>query len=550
MSNKDVSLFIKACVMDSDNILEQVIHIVSQLERPRRFKERVLCLDSYNENFIRQHRVGNYDELIKYSNILKKRGWIDRIIIAPQEMNVIKEYHSKWFGIGCESSHTYKGSPSFVHCWGMNQLNTRYALMCDVDIFIGRRDFNHDYIGEMLEACTQQSVMSVGFNIPFSPNEPFHQYDSPVGGFVPETRCGLLDLARIDEQLPLPNYLTEGKISLTWYRSLELLQQTKGYRSLRGGSNCTYYAHPQNEIKSQAGFINIIREAFYKNNLPKQQFGHWDIVGTKELWSESISKVTTMNHHELIDSDFNYPNNRKTCYPINMHRLEIDLTYECQLRCSNCSRGCTQMPSDSEISKAQIIEFLESSTAQERRWNKVRILGGEPTLHSGFLEIISVMHQWFEKNLPEADVKVVSNGAGKFVRETYYKIPESWRTESSFKDGTDPDYFDPVNIAPMDIPAYENEDFTKACWVAMECGMALTPNGYFPCSVAGAIDRMFAINGGRATLPKDTEDMQNELSKYCALCGHYLNDTFVPREKREKLIGNPRSKTWISVLNK
>ena len=548
ISGSDVSLFIKACVMDSDNIIEQVIHIVSQLERPKRFKERILCLDSYNGKFIRQHQVGSFDELIYRANLLLKRGWIDRVIIAPEDKNVIRNCHLKWFGVACENSHTFKGSPTFVHCWGVNQLKTRYALMCDVDIFIGRRDFEHDYLAEMLGVLRDKLVFSVGFNIPFSENEPFHNYDAPLGGFVPETRCGLLDLEKIYSHFPLPNHLSENKLTLTWYRSLELLQYQKGYKSLRGGSNSTYYCHPQNDIKNQLGFIDIIRECFYKGCIPALQFGKWDIVGTKKQWQDSLKRLAVVNNKSLSDEEFAFPNNRNTRYPINMHRLEIDLTYRCQLRCSNCSRGCTQSPSDLDIRISQVMEFLDSSLDQGRSWNKVRILGGEPTLHPNFLDIINIMYQWFEEHSPQTDIQVVSNGAGKFVKENYYQIPITWQTESSFKDGTDPDYFDPVNIAPKDLPAFKNEDFSKACWVAMECGMALTPNGYFPCSVAGAIDRMFSMNGGLKTLPIDTENLQSELSKYCSLCGHYLQDSFIPRDKREKITGNPRSKTWKRVL--
>lgn len=512
------------------------MHLVSQLESPMRFKERVLCLDSYNESFIRQYRKGSFDDLIDTAELLKKRGWIDRIIIAPENTDVIRNSHKRWFDLDCEKTHTHKGSPSFVHIWGLEQLNTRYALMCDVDIFIGRRDFAHDYLAEMLSAISQESILSVGFNIPFAADEPFHEYDSPAGGYVPETRCGLLDLKRIYAQLPLPNVLTQDKVKLTWYRSLELLQKSTSLRSLRGGSSKTYYAHPQNDIKSKDGFIGVIRDCFDQNSLPDVQFGKWDIDGTKEQWVDAKA-------NSAVNAS-----NRKTRYPINMHRLEVDLTYRCQLRCSNCSRGCTQLPSDADISIEQIVRFLDSSLQQGRRWDKVSILGGEPTLHPDFNEIINIMHEWFEKNSPHSDIKVVSNGAGKFVRERYYQIPQDWQTENSFKDGTDPDYFDPVNIAPIDLPEFEGEDFSKACWVAMECGMALTPNGYFPCPVAGAIDRMFSMNCGKSELPKDTDNLQFELSKYCALCGHYLKDKFEPRDKRAKLIGNPRTESWINIL--
>jgi len=52
------------------------------------------------------------------------------------------------------------------------------------------------------------------------------------------------------------------------------------------------------------------------------------------------------------------------------------------------------------------------------------------------------------------------------------------------------------------------------------CGMGVTPYSYYPCAVAGGIDRIFGFNLGRKTLSSD-DDMKDLLEHFCSFCGHF-----------------------------
>jgi len=64
-------------------------------------------------------------------------------------------------------------------------------------------------------------------------------------------------------------------------------------------------------------------------------------------------------------------------------------------------------------------------------------------------------------------------------------------------------------------------DYTNACWVADECGMGLTPFGYYPCAVAGSIDRVFGFDLGMKQLAPENEKFTEALQTLCRRCGMF-----------------------------
>jgi hypothetical protein len=54
--------------------------------------------------------------------------------------------------------------------------------------------------------------------------------------------------------------------------------------------------------------------------------------------------------------------------------------------------------------------------------------------------------------------------------------------------------------------------------------MGLTPFGYYPCAIAGAIDRVFGFDKGRKHLPDPDDVMLDLFSVFCRLCGHFLEN--------------------------
>lgn len=279
-----VSLLIKACAMDAASLRGQVRHIVSQLESPRRFAERLLVLDPFQGPFLRQHCPGDWHCLLKTAERLRAEGWLDRVLVAPDSPEEIAGIHQRWFELCAAHSHCIRGIPVAPQVWGFDQVRTRFVLQCDIDILVGRRDANHDFLAEMLAAVGSADVLGVAFNIPQDPDSPPRPYAAPVGGFVPEVRCGLLDLDRIRACRPLPNRLVAERLELTWYRSLQVQQRSTGHRTLRGGDPRTFYVHPPNDLKGSQSQLDQIRDLVGQGRIPSIQWAQWDVVGSAEDW--------------------------------------------------------------------------------------------------------------------------------------------------------------------------------------------------------------------------------------------------------------------------
>ena len=74
--------------------------------------------------------------------------------------------------------------------------------------------------------------------------------------------------------------------------------------------------------------------------------------------------------------------------------------------------------------------------------------------------------------------------------------------------------------------------------------MGLTPLGYYPCALAGGIDRITGESLGRQNLPDDADDMLSVTSKSCRLCGRFRDGHFVPHSLRPRLVEEKISPTW------
>ncbi|MDF1667955.1 MAG: glycosyltransferase family A protein, partial [Planctomycetota bacterium] len=225
------------------------------------------------------------NELLKVARELKGQGILDRVLIAPDDRKTIRSVNTQWFELDCDCSHTESGVPVSPQLWGFDQVQSRYVLQCDLDILIGRRDPKHDVLADMLAACREEGVVGVAFNIPHDSSAGFRAYDAPSGEYVPEVRCGLLDLERIRACLPLPNTVTDGCLDKTWYRSLQAHQQKTGLRTLRGGDSSTFYIHPPNDRKGDAELLTRIRTLTALGNVPWSQLGRWDLEAKDSDWA-------------------------------------------------------------------------------------------------------------------------------------------------------------------------------------------------------------------------------------------------------------------------
>ncbi|QKI89637.1 glycosyltransferase family 2 protein [Thiomicrorhabdus xiamenensis] len=275
--NRTVTLLIKCCGQDAKVLTDQVEHITTQLCYPTTFSKTILLIDSHQGAFLRQYSESNLSSVIEQAQTLKKTKIIDEFLVSPNDLESIKTTYEKWFACSeCTETHTSNNAPLFPQIWGFDQITTPYVLQCDVDILIGRRNWQHSYLDDMLEACSPENILSVGFNIS-KRSSCFNPYRGEPGEFAAEVRFGLLDLRKIHRLLPIKNPISGNKLSLTWHRALQNTMREKGYRALRGGDPSSFYVHPKNEHKCLPE-LGIAKDLISQGREPDKQYEQFDWI--------------------------------------------------------------------------------------------------------------------------------------------------------------------------------------------------------------------------------------------------------------------------------
>jgi uncharacterized Fe-S cluster-containing radical SAM superfamily protein len=224
-----------------------------------------------------------------------------------------------------------------------------------------------------------------------------------------------------------------------------------------------------------------------------------------------------------------------------LRRIEIDITYSCNLTCFNCNRSCEQAPTGEHITVQQIEAFVQESIVKGIKWERIRLLGGEPTLHPQFFEILEVLIGYRSNFSSDTRIVVVTNGYGKKVQQVLARIPGGVSIQNTMKESGVQPAFRSFNIAPRDVAAYRSADFRNGCSIIDQCGFGLSPSGYYPCAVAGGIDRIFGWDIGRQNLPSDDDRMYDLLERFCSHCGHFK------RSPEPPLLAPTMSKTWTEA---
>ncbi|MFO8241273.1 MAG: radical SAM protein [Dissulfuribacterales bacterium] len=221
--------------------------------------------------------------------------------------------------------------------------------------------------------------------------------------------------------------------------------------------------------------------------------------------------------------------------------VEMDITYKCNLKCANCNRSCAQLPSRIEMSVEQVENFIQESIEHRVYWKRIRILGGEPTLHSRFFDIIELLLNYRKNFNPDVRLVLCTNLFGNKIKDIIGRLPEEITIKSTVK--TSPvNLFRPFNMAPVDTWYNRFSDYSCGCRIIEDCGLGLTPSGYYMCAIAGGIDRVFGFDRGRETLPSPDDSMADQMKVFCRLCGHF---GFAWPVKTQKL-----SHTWQQAYKK
>jgi hypothetical protein len=208
-------------------------------------------------------------------------------------------------------------------------------------------------------------------------------------------------------------------------------------------------------------------------------------------------------------------------YPQNHNVVQMDITYDCNLKCTRCGRQCAQAPSKDRITVDQVRKFVEESVAQDRKWRMLRMMGGEPSLHPELDQILDLLRHYRDTHSPATILRLETNGFGPRVQERLAAVPDDVVVLNSGKKTRQDPEFVQFNAAPVDFKQMRVFDYVNGCPNKSMCGLGFTPYGYYVCGSAGGIDRVFGFDVGSKTLPARGDMLNEQTRKLCAFCGFF-----------------------------
>jgi Radical SAM superfamily/4Fe-4S single cluster domain len=204
-----------------------------------------------------------------------------------------------------------------------------------------------------------------------------------------------------------------------------------------------------------------------------------------------------------------------------LSQIELELITACNLKCFNCDRSSRQAVSAELMTLEQVARFVDESLELGWRWRKIALLGGEPTLHPRFFEILDELDR-YRASEPGVVVQLISNGYGRKVERVLARLPDWVTLRNTHKTTPRQYHFDAYNVAPQDLPEYADADFSRGCTIPFMCGMALTRYGFYPCGAGASVDRVFGWGRGIGSLGEVTpEGLVGEFTLLCRYCGHF-----------------------------
>lgn len=169
--------------------------------------------------------------------------------------------------------------------------------------------------------------------------------------------------------------------------------------------------------------------------------------------------------------------------------IEIEITPRCSQTCNKCIKFSNYSNPNDDLYASQIYTFINQSIEHDINWENISITGGEPTLNENIIDICQALLAYKHMKSPKTTITVISS------------LPKTKRIIKQLPSG--------VNHSPrvVDICNFQIEPNCKSTIVS------LNSYGFYPCSFAGSLDRIFGYNLGLKKI-----DLQVLLSKSNSLC--------------------------------
>ncbi len=235
---------------------------------------------------------------------------------------------------------------------------------------------------------------------------------------------------------------------------------------------------------------------------------------------------------------------------LSMQRLQIDLNSMCTLGCHNCDRHIDIAPGDVEqnITLEQIEKMINESIDIDYKWDSMIILGGEPTIHPQFREIVSTIVSYRNNYNKDMKIRMASNGYTLKTREELSWVkdnfPDIFVANTSKTSNIQGDFVN-VRNAPKD--RYPEGTHFERCPMPCHGGIGFNYSGFYGCATGAATAKIFGYDIGIRNMKDLTyKNLEKVFDILCPLCGHWDCVEF-----SEDINNEPKlSKSWINALER
>lgn len=228
--------------------------------------------------------------------------------------------------------------------------------------------------------------------------------------------------------------------------------------------------------------------------------------------------------------------------------IELEINTICDLDCFGCDRF-SDVTTAPNMTLAQVQLFVKESLELGWEWERIRLLGGEPTLHPQLHEIVETLLE-YRMHYPKCLIQLLSNGQGKLNDHRRWLIWHGVDPHVESKTpGVTPLWFNNTRITPIDRDP--NIGSVPPCGIfgIRGCGIGLTRHGYFLDGAGAAIARVAGYDIGIMQLSEVTWDVMLEQAKVvCHRCGHWNPPDGPPIFEKVVDTGKITGKFWTEAL--
>lgn len=232
-----------------------------------------------------------------------------------------------------------------------------------------------------------------------------------------------------------------------------------------------------------------------------------------------------------------------------LKRVEVHITYKCDLGCLYCNRGCfSHIEFAPDLKVDQFRDFLDECNSLNFKLDDIVIIGGEPALHPQCIEFIKLSKDYVTKNggqviLFSNNYSERSHSIIEYVKSNSLCViyEPTFKTKKVNHAESDDDFC--VFISPTDIAKKRIDP----CGCYTYCGFSMDSLGYTCCSLGGMISSLLCPEVRTRNLRDllDEDFTKRQLSELCRHCGTFLcKRSDVSEDMLYELYGNRMTKTW------